>query len=48
MKNKKINLYLMPCNARNDNYDDSILSKILFFTVILAAVLNGVTESVPL
>jgi hypothetical protein len=38
----------MPCNAKNDNYDDSFLSKILFLTVILVAVLNGVTESIPL
>jgi hypothetical protein len=38
----------MPCNAKNDNYDDSVPSKILFLTVILVAALNCVTESIPL
>ena len=38
----------MPCNTKNDNYDDSILSKILLLTIILVAILNGVTESIPL
>ena len=38
----------MSCNTKNHNYDDLILSKIPFPTVIIVAVLNGVTESIQL
>ena len=47
-EDRKIKLYSMPCNAKNDNDDDSILSKVLFLTIILVALFNGVIESILL